>query len=49
MHKVIVAEGWDVTRIALLEIIVNFCCRWYVIELELIDLLAMTECKLCPR
>jgi hypothetical protein len=39
MHKVVIAKGRNVTRIALMKIIVSFHRRRYFMELELIDLL----------
>jgi hypothetical protein len=39
MHKVIIANGRNVTRIALVKIIVSFRGRRYFMKLELIDFL----------
>ena len=48
MHEISVADGRDITWSALVEIIVSLCRRRKLVDLELIDLLVLTERKLCP-
>lgn len=46
MHEVSVANRRNIARNALVKIIVSFFRGWYLIELELVDLLVLTDCKL---